>query len=137
MDRGLKGLCLASFLLVVFYPVSCSGRGVKLPEYTKWPSSLTQTLPFILHGNRVQLKVEIYGHKDDNESSGVVVWCDTNTKPWLLAYQHKINWSPDLESYIFENKNGKWVFVKDASQMSNNELIEFIKDRYNLENVNN
>ena len=134
-------------IIVVFVALTsvvCSAQSVSstLPDYTKWLKIDFGPYPALVDGKQADLLLEVYQMTDmvNLRRSTVTVLYRSGGSPWLARDHEETGEetpdgrvkTKDATLYLFENKEGKWVFVKDFSQ-NQMELPEFLKKNYNLE----
>ncbi|MDP3696560.1 MAG: hypothetical protein Q8R55_00840 [Candidatus Taylorbacteria bacterium] len=146
--RRTNFLATGLFLGVLFsIPTSVCGQTAsdpKLQDYTNWEKIGPATAPFILDGKDVELKGEFYRYTDwpNLKRYNLELVYKEDGSPWLAFQTEKTGErQPDgsvitkeTHTYMFENVNGKWVFIRDLSKIQDpNEFSKFMRERYKLE----
>lgn len=125
------------FVFAISTPVLARSQDVQLPDYTKWEDISTQApLSAVLDGESVRLGFETYRTTDNVALRWQIVNVVYNRqdKPWFAVYGIELGEKQqdgtvqvkESRTYLFENRNGKWVEVwRDAN--------EFLRQNYKLE----
>ncbi len=144
--RRANSLIAGLLIAVVFLPISVCGQTASDPKWqenTNWEKIGPGTAPFILDGEDVELKGEFYRYTDwpNLKRYNLELVYKEDDSPWLAFQTENIGEKQSDDSiivkethtYMFENINGKWVFIRDISKIQPGEFSNFMRERYRLE----
>src|SRR3989344_847180 len=141
-----KMIGVSAFLAIAMFAVSgCtqkSNTDPQLPDLTQLNQLSSQKVPSTLNGKDIELENRFYQKTDMANlkiDSADVLYKDG--LPWLALYVQEIGekhpdgtvTTKEAHVYLFENKNGKWNFVKDFSTSTQKDVTAFAKSTYKLE----
>ena len=115
-----------------------------IPDYSNWEKSGPTEVPVVLGGKDATISGEVYLFTDFQNLRRhlVVVFSDQKGNPWLTFHTEEIGErhltgsvsTKEVNFFIFQNVNGRWVFIKKWLNMKNiSECAEFVKNTFNLE----
>ena len=146
MNR-LTNILFALFTFFVFVSAplfaQTTAGNQQLPDYTQWEKVNSHTDVAIVDTKEVRILHEIY-HNTDLENlkrNTVSLIYNESDNLWLALNQEETGErNPDgsvstkeAHFYFFENVNGKRVFVRDTTNLSEEEFASFLRERYKLE----
>lgn len=109
-------------------------QSVEMPDYSTWTMELDHKEPYTLNGERVDMRDQhyVFINQEQTERQTVVVFYHPKTnEPWFAVYVRQYS-DPqkNVEAYLFDRKDNKWVFAQDVSKMKG--LDEVLKNIYGL-----
>ncbi|MBI4158163.1 MAG: hypothetical protein HY505_00880 [Candidatus Yanofskybacteria bacterium] len=142
----MKRITALIFAFVISAPVLAFGQDVQLPDYTKWKKDYSEKVSVSLNGKNVELLQERYEDAITTQQTDfnvlkqqvATVICNEQGNSWFALYV-SIHYKGEQQMseahvYLFENKNNKWVLIKDFSdsQKTQKKLTEFFWKNYKL-----
>ena len=139
-----KILGISGIVSIFFVLSACTKANddVQFPDYTKFPKMASEKIPATINGQQIDLEETLYQNTDmiKLERDTVYLYSKQNS-PWLAMYIQETGEkqpdggiiTKDLNFALFENKDGKWNFVKDLLSESTNGILDFLKKKYGLE----
>ena len=132
------------FALSIMVPALALGQTVQLPDYSKMDKVDSLKVQAVLDGKDTQLLVENFSQTDMTvlQKHFISMMYNEQGVAWLALYtfaqgeadgQGQI-FTKETHRYLFENKKGTWVLVRDLSQSQNvgQELGELLLENYKL-----
>jgi|SRR3989338_4462843 len=112
-------------------------------DYSKWSRENSNKVDFLLNNESILLTATLYSLSQRrwqaHVEASVAIVENRENKPWLGFYSEKIYALNDgrivaIFYYLFEHKDGKWVFVKEFiyNKYLDEETAAFLKASYSL-----
>ena len=111
-----------------------SAQNVSMPDYSAWEKTADHTEHYLYKGAKIELRDTHHESNtpDDRHLTVGVFYHPETGKPWFGLYNiSPIGRSSDL--YLFDaNEEGNWVFVRDITDLTEEESDELFRSRYGL-----